>query len=405
MRIAASLILIAAIAIVAWFFKDSVRTRQAPGTTISSRSLPARAPQKITPQPAVPVNPGSNPPTTPSADSTTSRAAVMTPTAVAEDSAPAVVERQAKIYVAKLTAPDPMPIRVEQADNFVTGDQLFSLIPQSAVKKTTVAKLLDDKSLAPDAPITVVKKVEQIQRVSPEKLIAGSAGNLDTPIKQLVDDQVITTTVRKVLAAVSRNPDQAIDIVTEVEYFEQTTKAELAAEIKNDDSLKADSVINVITKPHGLEAASMGDLLRTRKPDTIAAGIPTAVPIQIPVREDDLFYVRTVRPEDTQGIWGIVQEGIIKNFARGMAIRRGREVNTYQVVIPNNSDEKISADSSSFLGRLIFRKTNESYVFNYRQNRMGRNPDRIYPGQEIVIINFKPEELIGIYKHFVAQRG
>lgn len=398
MRIAASLILIAAIAIIAWFFKDTLRSRQAPSTTISSRSLPAvRAPQKITPQLAVPVNPTSRTATTSSADSTATGAPAMT----SADSAPAVVEKQAKIYVAKLTAPDPMPIRVEQADNFVTGDQLFSLIPDSASEKTTVAKLLDDQSLSPDAPITIVKKVEQVQRLSPEKLIAGSAGNLDAPIKQLVDEQVITTTVRKVLEAVRRSPDQPIDIVTDVEYFEQTTKAEIAAEFKNDDSLKAETVINVITKPHGLEAASMGDLLRTRKPDTA----PAAVLAQIPLREDDVFYVRTVRPEDKQGIWGIVQEGIIKNFARGMAIRRGREVNTYQVVIPKNSDEKISANSSSFLGRLIYRKTNESYVFNYQQNRMGRNPDRIYPGQEIVIINFKPEELIGIYKHFVAQRG
>ncbi len=398
MRIAASLILIAAIAIIAWFFKDTLRNRQAPGTTISSRSLPAvRAPQKITPQLAVPVNPTSRTATTSSADSTATGAPAMT----SADSAPAVVEKQAKIFVAKLTAPDPMPIRVEQADNFVTGEQMFSLIPDSASEKTTVAKLLDDQSLSPDAPITIVKKVEQVQRLSPEKLIAGSAGNLDAPIKQLVDEQVITTTVRKVLEAVRRSPDQPIDIVTDVEYFEQTTKAEIAAEFKNDDRLKAETVINVITKPHGLEAASMGDLLRTRKPDTA----PAAVLAQITLREDDVFYVRTVRPEDKQGIWGIVQEGIIKNFARGMAIRRGREVNTYQVVIPKNSDEKISANSSSFLGRLIYRKTNESYVFNYQQNRMGRNPDRIYPGQEIVIINFKPEELIGIYKHFVAQRG
>ena len=32
-------------------------------------------------------------------------------------------------------------------------------------------------------------------------------------------------------------------------------------------------------------------------------------------------------------------------------------------------------------------------------------PDYIVPGQEIVIIDFQPEELIGIYKHFLAIQG
>ena len=384
MRIVASLILIAAIAIVAWFFRDTWRTRQAPSIPISSSSLPAPTTQESNSKPARSVSTTSN-----------------TPTPGSSDSATREVEQQAKKYVAKLTEPDPVPIRVEKADNFVTGDQLFSLIPKSASQQTTIAKIIEDKSLSSETPITIVKKVEQIQRVSPEKLIASSAGNLDTPVKQLVNDQVETTTVRKVLEQAGRTPDKPIDIVTEVEYYEKTTTAELSAELKSGDSLKSDSIVNVITKPHGLEAASMGELLRAQSADTTSS----TVAAQSPRPEDKLFYVRTVRPDDAQGIWGIVQEGIIKNFARGMAIRRGREINTYQVEIPKQSDEKISDNSSSFLGRLIYRKSNESYVFNYRQNRMGRNPDRIHPGQEIVIINFKPEELISIYKHFVAQRG
>ena len=36
---------------------------------------------------------------------------------------------------------------------------------------------------------------------------------------------------------------------------------------------------------------------------------------------------------------------------------------------------------------------------------MGRNPDQIFPGHEIIIVDFAPEELIGIYKHFVNERG
>ena len=46
---------------------------------------------------------------------------------------------------------------------------------------------------------------------------------------------------------------------------------------------------------------------------------------------DAIFYLRTVKNGDEQGIWGIVHGGLISNFARGVAIRRGEEVNTYQV--------------------------------------------------------------------------
>ena len=93
------------------------------------------------------------------------------------------------------------------------------------------------------------------------------------------------------------------------------------------------------------------------------------------------------------------------NFAQGMAIRRGKQVNTYKIDIPRDADELLPDQSSSFLGRLIHRKVAESHVYNFKKNRMGRNPDLITPGQEIVIINFEPEELIAIYKHFVTEQG
>jgi hypothetical protein len=54
---------------------------------------------------------------------------------------------------------------------------------------------------------------------------------------------------------------------------------------------------------------------------------------------------------------------------------------------------------------MIYDKTMRSYVYNFKQNRMGQNPDFVAPGQEIVIINFEPDELIRIYKHFTSQQG
>jgi hypothetical protein len=296
----------------------------------------------------------------------------------------AAVQQQAERYIATLTEIEVEPVKVEKADHFITSEQMLSLVPQGAVEQTTARRMLEDPTLTPDTPITLVREAEQVERVTPERLIARSGGDLDMSVNVLERDQVRTTTVREVLEQARRAPDKPIDVVTRTEYYEQTTPAELAA--RNAD--QQDETVRIIRRHHGLEASSVGDLIR-------AEG----------VGKDSLFYVRTVRPQDSQGIWGIVQGGIIDNFARGMAIRRGKEINVYKVDIPKDADERRSNASSSFLGKLIHEKSKASHVYNFNLNRMGRNPDRIYPGQEIVIIDFRPDELIDIYKHFVAQRG
>ena len=100
-----------------------------------------------------------------------------------------------------------------------------------------------------------------------------------------------------------------------------------------------------------------------------------------------------------------VHDGIIGNFARGVAIRRGEEVDTYQVEIPRDADERLGDRSSSFLGQMIHDKTEASWVYNFANERMGRNPDHIVPGQQVVIVKFRPEELIAIYQHFADERS
>lgn len=120
---------------------------------------------------------------------------------------------------------------------------------------------------------------------------------------------------------------------------------------------------------------------------------------------DAVFYVHTVKPENDQGIWGIVHTGILENFAEGVAVHRGQQTETYRIAIPRHADERRPDSSSSFLGRLIHQKSMQSYVYNYETGRIGRNPDIILPGQEIVIVSFTPEELIAIYKHFARRQS
>ena len=295
------------------------------------------------------------------------------------------VDSQAEAFVAKLTKTQPEPVPARSADHFVSKDQIISLLPESTIELTTLEGIERNPALKPDTPITIIREAEQVETTTPEKIIAEAGGDLNRTVKVLDGEQVQEMTVREVLQRYADNPDDPISVVKTIQYFEITTPAEIA----RDTSLAPDQELKIITKPYRLEAATIAELLmREGKFDP-----------------DSIFYVRTIRDTDTQGIWGIIHDGIMSNFAQGMAIRRGKEIDTYKVDIPRDADELLTDQSSSFLGQLIHRKTAESHVYNFTKNRMGQNPDRILPGQEIVIINFEPDELIGIYKHFVAEQG
>ena len=302
-----------------------------------------------------------------------------------EETAEPGIEKEAELYIAKLTEPDPDPVAVEKADHFITKDQMIALLPEGSAEETTLEELAADPTLSPDTPITVVKEVEQIEMTTPERIIAEAGGDLTKKIKILDDGKVKEATAGEVLEEYRKKPKQEIAVIKTVEYFEVTTPKEVA----NDPSIKPGATLKIIRKPYRLEAATLEDLLREQEELT----------------PDSIFYVRTVRETDAQGIWGIVHHGIIDNFARGMAIRRGEQINTYRVEIPMDADERLDDYSSSFLGRLIHDKSVRSYVYNFKRNRMGRNPDHVNPGQEIVIINFEPEELTNIYKHFASGQG
>ena len=297
----------------------------------------------------------------------------------AQTDAAAAADAEAEQYVETLTEPTSRPIPVEKADHFATLERALSLVPEDAIKQATVRELADDASLDADTPITIVREVEQLETLMPEQIIADSEGDFEAPVRVLEGDEVKQTTVGELLERFSADPDEPLLIVKTARHFEVTTLGEL---LEGDED--PETLLNVITQPYRIESATLAELLDRR----------------MAAESDSIFYVRTVRPTDDQGIWGIVHDGLIENFARGMAIRDGEKIETYTVHIPREADEMSLDRTSSFLGRLIHRKTEESFVYNFRENRMGYNPDRIYPGQEIVIIDFRPEELIAIYRHF-----
>ena len=326
----------------------------------------------------------------------TAGTAAAPPAQVAQTTDTDATEAEAKLYVETLTETTPQTIPVDKADHFVTQDHVLSLVPEDTIESVSVGALANDEALKAETPITVVREVEQIETAVPEQLIAEAGGDLDTQLRVLVNyddlqgvveqedaEQNVAEqiTVREILERILTEPKKPISIVKTVRYFEVMTLRELL-----DSEEDADTFLNVVTRPYRIETATLAELLQRQKTEN----------------PDTIFYLHTVQPTDEQGIWGIVHFELIEKFARGMAVKRGEKLETYTVRIPRDADEKLHDQSSSFLGKLIDRKTEESFVYNFRDSRMGRNPDRIYPGQEIVIIHFEPEELISIYKHFAT---
>ena len=308
---------------------------------------------------------------------------------------------KAKKYVETLTDTAPRTISVDRAEHFVTEERVISLVPEDTIENVSVEELARDETLSPDTPITVVREVEQIETAVPEQLIADSGGDLDKTLRvqvtyddsqdeagqedsgpKVIDqDTVAQITVREALERIRTEPEKPLMVIRTVRYFEVMTLKELLDSAQGDDAF-----LNIVTQPYRIASATLADLLQREKEEN-----PGAV-----------FYLHTVQDTDDQGIWGIVHFGLTDNFARGVAIRLGEDVETYAVEIPRDADERLDDRSSSFLGKLIDGKTKDSFVYNYRDNRMGRNPDRIYPGQEIVIIKFESEELMSIYTHFAT---
>lgn len=113
-----------------------------------------------------------------------------------------------------------------------------------------------------------------------------------------------------------------------------------------------------------------------------------------------IFYIHAVNEGDREGLWGILNTGLINTFAEGLDLPRvGGRV---QVEIPADADQRLADSSSSFLGRILNNKVRDTYIYNYRQGLLGQDPDMIQPGQQLVVISFSEEELIQIYNHFAS---
>lgn len=119
-----------------------------------------------------------------------------------------------------------------------------------------------------------------------------------------------------------------------------------------------------------------------------------------------LYFAHRVSHDDKQGVWGIVQSGLITRFAEGIAAHRGDSQQVYTLLIPQRADERNADGSSSFLGKVIWHKTMQARVVNTERGLARASSELVVPVQDLVIVGFEPQELVAVYQYFaVASQG
>lgn len=116
--------------------------------------------------------------------------------------------------------------------------------------------------------------------------------------------------------------------------------------------------------------------------------------------EQKVYFIHAVNEGDHEGLWGIIQHGLMQTFTTGLTLP-GLD-KTVTVDIPKEADEKLANKRSSFLGQVLKGKVDKTYIYNYQKGILGDNPHLIKPGQQLIIVTFTEQELMAIYNHFTS---
>ena len=280
----------------------------------------------------------------------------------------------AEEYIGDITRRREGAVETAGLDQFITPEQKLRL--RDGDTGYAEQKLAD---MEQDKPLSVLHTQRQVEYRTLAQLKEEHNGDVTAVIELLDDDGLVHTTLGELLQRHADNPDKSLATVVESGHVEHTTAGEL--------------------RESGAETAK---ILRERFLPKEAT-VQDLFGGQIRIQEGTVFYVHTVNADDDQGIWGIIHNGLVDNFATGIAIKRGEDVTRYQVDIPRLADEQTAEHTSSFLGRIIDRKVKESHTYSLKSGRMGRDPDLVHPGEEVLIVNFSRDELKNIYQHFVRR--
>lgn len=296
-----------------------------------------------------------------------------------------VMEEEASTFVDNL-APKPSEEKTvtitEQQGEFVRHDGTIT-IPKLEQRETTIGELLEDDSLKADTPLTLQYTEIQKQITTLDDLDAATEDKTEVITLEQEDGSRRQAPLADLINDKSLDKSAAVTVITETERTRQTTAGDLA-ESGIESSQKVTATIN-----RGVDELSIKDIVQSGE-----------------LPDNALFYLHRVTERDRQGLWGIIQSGLIQRFRQGLTLEGiAPNKNMVRVTIPADADEPLPTGLSSFLGKVLNNKVETSYIYNFTTRAMGHNPDLIHPGQQLILIHFSPDELKKIYLFFADQRN
>jgi hypothetical protein len=291
-------------------------------------------------------------------------------------------EQEAEIFVNNLAITEEVITINEDEDRFVRHDSVI-VLPDLEYIATTKEALLADKSLNSDMPVT-------LDFITHEKVQTTLA-----ELSELIEDQ--TTTVTIITPDGTQVISPLADLINQQDLELNTTitrvipqKHRIATtmgELKNIDIAANQPLIATIT--HGSQAISLKELTQSKL-----------------IPDDAIFYLHRVTSRDVQGLWGIIQAGLIDKFRRGIQLEGiAQNKDFIKAIIPADADEKLPSGISSFLGKILNKKVDTSFIYNLKTRSMGHDANLIHPGQQLILIHFPSNELKRIYQFFSEQRN
>lgn len=293
-----------------------------------------------------------------------------------------ITQQEAEVFVNNLATTDEFITINENEDKFVRHDSII-VLPDLEYLATTKQALLANEHLNPDTPITLKYTTEDNVKTTLAELSESLADPSAAITLITTDGKQKTAPLTEFINQKDSDLTSPVTHVISQKHRIDTTMADL----KNIDLAGDKPVIAIIT--HSSQAVTLKDI-------TQSATLP----------DDALFYLHRVTDRDVQGLWGIIQTGLIDKFRHGLQIE-GISLNKdlIHAIIPADADEKLSTGFSSFLGKILKNKVDHSFVYNLKTQSMGRDANLIYPGQQLILIHFSPDELKQIYQFFSKQRN
>lgn len=298
-----------------------------------------------------------------------------------------IIKQEAESFVDNLanatgkeTRSSPVTV-TEQQGEFVRHDGTIA-IPKLEHRTTTIDKLMHDQTLDADTPLTL-QFIETEKQTTTLQDLDNSTEDKTTKITlEQADGSRRQAPLADLLNDKKVDKNAPITVITEHQHTEDLTVGELTeSDISPSQAVTA-------TIHHGVEELSVKDIVQSGE-----------------LPDNALFYLHRVTERDKQGLWGIIQAGLIQRFRQGLTlegITRNKEL--AKVTIPIDADEPLPTGLSSFLGKVLNRKVASSYIYNFSTQTMGHNPNLIHPGQQLILIHFTSDELKQIYVFFAEQR-